>query len=107
MSASSDWLAEQGDGCITLIDGATAAVTIKPAGVFFVYEMKLNGKRVTMTENTARMLSVAVEKNDVKGVFKAIVNYGKFLLGLSAKYTIENITEDTTFEVSFKKPFFV
>ena len=46
--------------------------------------MRLNGKPVTMIENTARMLSAAVEKKDVKGVFGAIVNYVKFLLGADA-----------------------
>ena len=106
LSASSDRLAERGDGCIALVDGANATVTIKPANIFSVYVMKLNGKRVTMIENTARMLSVAIEKKDAKGAFKAIVNFVKFLLIRDAEYTIENITEDTTFEVEFVYPYF-
>ena len=104
LSASSDRLLEQGDGCITLLGGANATVTIRPANRFSGYTMKLNGKRVTMIENTVRMLSAAVEKKSIKGVFNAIVNHVRFLLAADARYTIENITEDTTFEVRFKKP---
>lgn len=106
ISVSSDHVLQQGDGCASILDGANATITFTPAKPYSVCFIKVNGQKVTVLQNTAHMLSAAVQKKDVEGAFKAILNYIKFLLAQETKYTIENITADTTFEVGFMKPFF-
>ena len=106
LSVSSDRFLQQGDGCVSVMSGASATVTITPAKNYSVYFIKVNGEKVTMFANTAQVLSAAAQRRDVKGVFRALVNYVKFLLAKETKYTIATITGDTTFEVGFMKPYF-
>ena len=105
ISVSSNRAMQPGDGCASLLDGASATITFTPAKNYSVFFIKVNGQKVTMLGQTVHMLSAAVQDKNVKGIFITLLNYVKFLLAKETKYTIENITADTTFEVGFIKPY--
>lgn len=104
LSVSSDKPLQQGDQCASVVCGANVTVSFAPAKNYITTYLRVNGRRVSMTANTARMLSLAVKSGKIKDVFNALVNYVKYWIGKEAKFTVENVTCDTTFEVGFIQP---
>lgn len=93
-----------GDGCASVLHGASATVKFSPAKGYSTYALAVDGVRVSMIGNTARSFFAAMKKADFKGMFNALLNHIKYLIGKEATYTIPEILDDTLVEVSFIKP---
>ncbi len=105
VSIASDRGIYTGVGCASVLHGASATVKISPAKEYSAYALVVGGKRVSMLGYTARSLAHAAKSADFKGVFQAILNCVKYLIGLDATYTIPSVTEDILVEISFFKPY--
>ena len=104
-AVSSDKELYLGDGCASVLHGASVTVRFTPAKNYSVYALTVDGMRVSMAANTLRSFGAALKKADFKGMFNALVNHVKFLIGKDATYTIPEILDDTLVEVRFIKPF--
>ncbi len=103
VSVSSDRPLMQGDGCVSLLHGASASIRFTPALGYSTYYLKVNGEKVSFLQNAFGTLSAAVKGGKIKDVFNAALNFVRFFIGMEAVYTIPSVEKDTTFEVGFMK----
>lgn len=106
VSASCNKTAYPGVDCMSVMHGSSVTFKMSPSKDFYVSTIKVDGEKVSMLAYSVRTLKKAVSDGNVKGAFNAVLNYVKFLLGKDATYTLENITADHTFAVSFQRPYF-
>ncbi len=106
VAVSSDHPVFQGDGCVSLLHGASAEIRFTPAENHSTYYLKVDGRRVSFLRNAFGALAAAVKDGQVKDAFSALVNIVRFFIGGEAVYTIPVVEADCTFEVGFMKPFF-
>lgn len=106
VSASCNKTAYAGTDCLSVMHGSSVTFKMSPSKDFYVSTIKVDGEKVSMLSYSVRTLKAAVSDGNIKGVFNAIINYVKFLMGKEATYTLENVTADHTFAVSFQRPYF-
>lgn len=103
VSVSSDHQVFSGDGCASLLHGASAEIHFTPAKNYSTYYLKVDGQKIPFLPNALDRLGSAVRSGKIKSVFNALLNIVKFYIGREAIYTISSVEDDCTFEVGFMK----
>ena len=103
VSLSSDKELFPGKGCASVLHGASVTVKFTPAKGYSAYALTVDGARVQMLPYTFRTFLSEAKDMDVKGMFRSLLNYIKFLIGKDATYTIPEVLADTLVEVRFIK----
>ena len=106
VSVSSDHKLYEGEGCVSILHGASASIKMTPAKNHSIFYLKVNGQKVGFLQNAVSALRDAAQSGNFKNILNALVNVVKFCLGKDAVYTIPSVEADTTFEVGFLKPYF-
>ena len=106
ISVSSDREPMQGEGCVSILHGASAEIRFTPAADYATYYVKVDGKKVSFLANAGGALADAVKAGKIKDAFNALLNIVRFFIGMEAVYTIPVVDHDVTFEVGFMKSAF-
>ena len=106
ISVSSNMPMQQGDGCVSVLEGADVTFKFTPAENFSVYTIKLDGRRVDMLTYSVERFIRFIKEGEIKTAFEAIINFFKIWLGKEGVFEVENVETNLVFEVGFMEPYF-